>query len=186
ELLDTAASLDRAKPARVVDAPAIVTDAFATLLVIRREMRAEARAAACDRTSRTSLVDGVRQDVRFAWRGLRRDLTFSAFVVAALTLGIGANAAMFGIADRLLLSGPPDIRDASRVVRLYLTVRPNAMRTFTSDGFGNVTYDLVRDQSRSFNQVATYTVNDVTMGAGADARVIHGGFSSENLSPVVY
>ena len=53
-------------------------------------------------------------------------LWFTAFVVAALTLGIGANAAMFGIVDRLLLSGPPHIQDPDRVVRLYLTAQPTA------------------------------------------------------------
>lgn len=183
ELVDTAASFDRARPARLVDAPGIVVDAIATLLVIRREMRTEARPNR--RTSRTSLMDSVIQDLRFAARGLRRDATFSAFVVAALTLGIGANAAMFGIADRLLLSGPPHIRDASRVVRLYLSVQPDNMRVFTTDAFGNVSYDLVRNQSRSFDEVATYTINQTTIGAGADARAIQGGYASETLFPLL-
>ena len=115
ELLDTAAALDRARPVRLVDAPLVLVDAAATVITIRRELRHEARPL--ERRTRRSLMDSLLQDVRFAARGLRRDLWFTAFVVAALTLGIGANAAMFGIVDRLLVSGPPHIQDPDRVVR---------------------------------------------------------------------
>jgi predicted permease len=183
EILDTAASLDRARPARLIDAPGVAADAVATLLVIRHEMRVEARTFVSP--SRRSLMDGVLQDLRFAARGLRRDRTFTAFVVAALTLGIGANAAMFGIADRLLVSGPPHILDARRVVRLYVSVQPENMRVFTTDGFGYVSYDLVRRESRSFDQLATYAINDVTTGTGADAHVIRGGYASDTLFPLL-
>ena len=126
ELLDTAATLNRARPVRLADAPGVIVDAAATLVAIRREMRLEAHAL--ERRSRRSLMDSLLQDVRFAARGLRRDAWFTAFVVAALTLGIGANAAMFGIVNRLLLSGPPHIQDPDRVVRFYLTSQPDGLR----------------------------------------------------------
>src|ERR1035437_4059059 len=64
--------------------------------------------------------DALRQDVRYAARGLRREPLFAGFVVATLALGIGAKAAMFGVVDRLLLRGPEHIVDVSRVMRVYL------------------------------------------------------------------
>ena len=132
-----------------------------------------------------SLTDGLWQDIRLSARGLRRDPAFTAFVVAALMLGIGANAAMFGIVDRLLLSGPPHIRDASRVVRLYLTTQPQGMRQFTTDDFGNVSYDMARNQATSFEAVASYAVKDIVVGEGADARSARGGFASATLFPLL-
>jgi predicted permease len=183
ELLETAAELDRSRPARVWQLPAIFVDAVVTVIAIRREMRAEARVGVA--APRRAMMDGILQDVRFAARGLRRDRWFSLFVVATLTLGIGANAAMFGIVDRLLLSGPPYIKDPARVVRLYLTVQPDEHRTFTADSFGYVTYDLTRRGSRSFDQLATYVVNDVSAGEGADAHLVHGGFASAGLFPML-
>ena len=42
-------------------------------------------------------------DVRFAIRQLRRAPGFAAIVVATLALGIGANSAVFALADAALL-----------------------------------------------------------------------------------
>ena len=183
ELLETAATLDRARPVRLVDAPLVLFDAAATVITIRRELRLEARPV--ERRSRRSLMDSLLQDVRFAARGLRRDIWFTAFVVAALTLGIGANAAMFGIVDRLLLSGPPHIQDPDRVVRFYLTAQPDGMRAFTTSGFGHVSYDLAQKNAKSFDRVASYTVNTVVVGTGAEAHAAQGGYASETLFPLL-
>ena len=51
-----------------------------------------------------------------AWavRALIREPQFSLMIIVTLGLGIGANAAMFGIIDRLLLSGPAHVVDADR------------------------------------------------------------------------
>ncbi len=47
-------------------------------------------------------IDIARQHVRYALRTVRRSPGFTAAVVVTLGLGIGANATMFGIVDRIL------------------------------------------------------------------------------------
>jgi hypothetical protein len=60
-------------------------------------------------------LESVWQDVRLAWRVLRRSPEFSATIVLTLTLGLGANAAIFGVVNSLLLR-PLAVADPHRLV----------------------------------------------------------------------
>src|SRR5689334_975336 len=51
-------------------------------------------------------LDGLRQDVTVTMRGLRRSPGFAAACIVSITLGVGANGAMFSIADRLFARPP--------------------------------------------------------------------------------
>src|SRR5262245_46276862 len=55
-------------------------------------------------------LDTTMQDLRYALRGLRRRKVFAAGVILTLALGIGANATMFGLVDRMLFRAPPTLR----------------------------------------------------------------------------
>ena len=59
------------------------------------------------------------QDLRYALRGLRLKPGFALVVVLTLGLGIGANAAMFGIVDRLLFRPPAYMIAPERAHRIY-------------------------------------------------------------------
>ena len=48
-------------------------------------------------------LDRAWQDIRFAWRGARRQPGFSLVVILTLALGIGASTAMFSIVDAVVL-----------------------------------------------------------------------------------
>src|SRR5688500_7325264 len=47
-------------------------------------------------------IDVIQQDARYAVRGLLRSPAFTLTVIITLALGVGANAAMFAVVDRLL------------------------------------------------------------------------------------
>jgi predicted permease len=110
------------------------------------------------------------QDLRFVVRSLRRDPALTVFVVVTLALGIGANAAMFGVVDRLLLRGPEHVQDPGRVVRVYLTDHPAGMRAYTTDAFGYVTYEVLRAGTHAFENLAVYSRTIAIVGHGAAAR----------------
>src|SRR5688572_11794289 len=60
---------------------------------------------------RIEIWSTLAHDLRYALRGLRTNPGLAAVVAITLGLGIGANATMFGIVDRLLLRPPPYLRD---------------------------------------------------------------------------
>jgi len=47
------------------------------------------------------------QDLRFALRTLRKNMTLTLVMVASLAIGIGANSAIFSVVDALLLRPLP-------------------------------------------------------------------------------
>ena len=133
------------------------------------------------------LFDDLRDDARFAGRGLRRDKAMAAFIVVTLALGIGANAAMFGAVDRLLIRGPEYIADPSRVLRFYRTRHARPDGDVTGAAFGWVSYDNFKHATHSFANVAAYSVNSVgiAFGTSADAVLIPYGAATYDLFPLL-
>ena len=62
-------------------------------------------------------VDGLRQDVRVAVRGLRKSPGFAFVAIGTLALGIGANTALFSIFSSLILR-PLPVRDPGSLALL--------------------------------------------------------------------
>src|SRR5919201_5876808 len=103
-------------------------------------------------------LDAIWQDLKYAARGLRNKPGFASAVVLTLALGVGANAAMFGIVDRLLFRAPSYMKDPDRVHRVYL------VRTFDGkENFGGwFHYTRFKDLTRwttSFDVTAAMTSN---------------------------
>ena len=64
------------------------------------------------------VLDTIWQDIRYAFRGLLRNGSFSATAILSLLLGIGASLAIFTVTDSLLLR-PLPYRDSGRLVMVW-------------------------------------------------------------------
>lgn len=115
------------------------------------------------------LIDQIVQDIRYTFRGLARSPGFGAAVILTLGLGIGANAAMFGVIDRLMFRPYPYMRDPARVHRVYLQTTGRG-RVLTRTAFPYTVYmDLAR-WSSAFSDHAAFSEFSVAVGSGADAQ----------------
>lgn len=120
-----------------------------------------------------TFVQTVRQDVAYALRTLRRAPVFTAVAVASLALGIGANAAIFGLADAILLRPLPGIRE------------PERLATFASGPQTYPDYRDYRDLSTTWDGLAAFRERPVSLGVGATARLARVAIVSGNYFSVL-
>jgi hypothetical protein len=101
-------------------------------------------------------------DLRYAFRTLRQSPGFALTAIVSIALGIGANSAIFSLADGLLLR-PLPVPNPAQVVTLRSRM--------PSGTFGEMSYpDFadIRDKNRSFDGLVAYQV--APCGIALDAR----------------
>ena len=114
-------------------------------------------------------LENIWLDVRYAFRGLRRSPAFAVTVIATLGLGIGANAAMFDVVDRLMFRPLTYLRDPGSVRRIYWQSDDRGTTRTTQTTYYTRYLDL-RRWTRSFSQLAAFSERNVAVGDGERAR----------------
>jgi predicted permease len=109
-------------------------------------------------------------DVRYAVRGLRRKPGFTAAVVLTLGLGIGANATMFSVVDRLLFRPPAYITAPDRVHRVNLAVTTDRSGEFINGNMSYKRYLELTEWTTSFDVTAAIASGKPAIGEGENAR----------------
>ena len=72
-----------------------------------------------------TFLEQLAQDLRYAWRMLLANKTFSSLAILSLALGIGANTAIFSFMDAILLRSLPVPEPQSLVTLAWHTKRPD-------------------------------------------------------------
>src|SRR3954452_9525225 len=119
---------------------------------------------------RSRPLEDLVQDVRYGVRSALRTPLFTLLAVLTLALGIGANAAVFGVVKSVLLDALP-YAGADRLVRVYgRKVDGSLERSGVSAG---LVMDFIRMQ-RSFTRLATFYqgVEDTAYSSGTEARIL--------------
>jgi len=128
----------------------------------------------CREMRRTNLIESFLQDVRFGFRMLRRSPGFSILVILCLTLGIGANAAVFSWVEGILLRPYPLVSHQERLVTLTGTVRDQRDQTSWPD---------LLDVQRSCTLCETLFLSNITgatLSIGERAQIMTGSIVSAN------
>jgi putative ABC transport system permease protein len=94
------------------------------------------------------IMETLLQDLRYGMRRLRKSPGFTAVAVFTLALGIGANAAIFGLADSAFLHSLP-FREPERLVHVWTTDASGEEHTPSPEE-----YLALRDDSEAFEQVS--------------------------------
>jgi putative ABC transport system permease protein len=131
-------------------------------------------------TARRDWLDDLRQDLSFGVRSAIRAPLFTLLAVLTLALGIGANAAVFGVVKSVLLDALP-YRDADRLVRVY-TRWESSLSSERQSVSPGVAVDFAR-RLRSFASMAAFnfSTSDATYLGETGPRVLSAGWVEGKL-----
>jgi predicted permease len=127
---------------------------------VKERVRTERHGAWLDETAR---------DIRYAFRMFARNRGFTAVILMTLALGIGANTAIFGLVDALMLRLLP-VRDPQQLVRVSFEAPGPELP---------LSYRIARalaDRRDIFEAAGGFSVMDVQVGAPGDATRLTAAF----------
>ena len=114
-------------------------------------------------------LEALWQDATYTLRDLSRHPTFTLGVIVTLALGIGANAAMFSLVDRLLLRPPARMIDPASVHLVYLYRTSRGIESETGGQYARVS-DVAR-WSTAFSQTAAFSLKRLAVGVGNETQL---------------
>ena len=126
-------------------------------------------------------------DLRFAFRQLRKSRSFTVIAVLTLALGIGANTAIFSVVHAVLLAPLPYPNDH----QLVTIQSRNVQRNLHNQGFAPAAFREFEKQATSFQHVAASRYNYVNLTRVekptqlTDSMVTHGYFDVLGVQPLI-
>jgi hypothetical protein len=125
-------------------------------------------------------LDSILADIRYSLRALRRQPSFVAVAVLSLALAIGANSAIFSLADAMLLR-PLPVKNPAAVLDVSGATPDDPL-----EGMSFPEYRDLREKSRSFSGLAAYRLTTLAVAASplAPAQIRFASLVSDNFFPV--
>jgi putative ABC transport system permease protein len=156
--------------------------------VERGETPAEARAAAAREFGNVLLVKDVTrktwgwewlesavQDLKYALRRLLKSPGFTIAAIATLTLGIGANTAIFELLDAVLLQSLP-VKNPQELAEVRVVDIDKARGNYSTayPAVTNPIWEKLRENHQGFAGIAAWANTGFSRDSGGDARFARG------------
>lgn len=122
-------------------------------------------------------LENLSKDIRYSCRSLLKRPGFTAVVVVTLALGIGANTAIFTVANSVLLR-PLPYHHSDRLVMVWGNFQKLSIERLTAKV---AEYDDYRRQTHIFEQVAAFENQNLNLTGGEQAERIVGARVTSNL-----
>jgi predicted permease len=133
------------------------------------------------RTAPSEHLAMLRQDLRHAWRGLRRTPIITATAILTLALGVGASTAVFSVVHAVLLR-PLPYPEADRLVELF---ESNLKEGVTAMRASALNYLSWAERSKSFDAIAAFNGTAATLTDNGDPELLGGSFVAPSLFRVL-
>src|SRR5262245_24886179 len=126
-------------------------------------------------------IETLMQDLRYGARTLIKNPGFTVVAALTLTLGIGANTAIFSVVNSVLFR-PLQYSNSDQLLQVW--------QTFPQLGSNQVTFSApefldYKDQNRVFERIAAYRPQGFTLTTGAEPERLFGLRVSADLFPLL-
>ena len=114
------------------------------------------------------MIESIFQDLRHGARMLVKNPGFTLIAIASIAIGVGANAAMFSLADGLVLR-PLPVPRPDQVVSVSTTApRANETIFLPNNRLSYLDYVDLRDRAQSFSGLAAYNITFASFARDRD------------------
>jgi predicted permease len=125
----------------------------------------------------SGMLDGIGRDLRESLRRLRQSPLFTLTAALSLAVGIGANVAVFTVANALLFRPAPGVSEPERLVDIG--------RSQNGEGFDNNSYPNFLDVERRARTLASvyaqsFEPTPMSLAGEGLAERVYGGLVSDN------
>jgi predicted permease len=119
-------------------------------------------------------LDELRADLRLTLRTIRHNQSFAAIAILSLAIGIGANTAVFGVFDAVMIRLLP-LRDPGQLMFVFST------GTAGRDGPPYPCFELLRDQAKNFESLVAFSPSAMELAADQGRELARGVWVSGNF-----
>ena len=130
---------------------------------------------------RGTFMDKLLQDIGLALRTVVRNPAFAITAIVTLSLGIGANVAIFGLTNTMVLKSLP-YPDGERLISVWETMPE---RGFNQLSLSPLNYVDWRERQSSFTDIAVYQETSFTLLSGGEPQRLEGVRASKALFDVL-
>ena len=122
------------------------------------------------------MMGGWIRDARYALRTIRKQPLFTLVAAGSLAIGIGANTAVFSVANAVLLQPLPGIANYDRVVELGRTTQGRGFDTFAFPDFRDIGDQVPGLESAVAYLFETLSVSMDAEGTRANGLLVSAGY----------
>jgi predicted permease len=123
-------------------------------------------------------------DIKYGFRRLRQTPGFTAVVILIISLGVGANTAIFNALDQIAMR-PLPVKKAHDLVAVLNIFHTRDGQTLKDGTFNYPVYEAYRDRAGVFSGLAAFSDEDMRLGVDQGVKRVQGLVVSSNYFAVL-
>jgi putative ABC transport system permease protein len=127
-----------------------------------------------------NFLESLRQDLRYGARMLWKNPGFTAIVIVTLGLGIGANTAVFGVANAIFFNPLPTVPEPKLLMVIHEALPDGSCCLLPPKS-----YQALRGEGQLFSQTAAYTWTEATFSGDSLPERVEGAKVSLEFLPML-